>query len=272
MVTCLATAAKIASDKGGAILKATHAALLKEAGLSGRIGCILVVLGATLFASWLPTAAAQPAIHISFEESDVGKPPTGWTSRNGNAAEVYSVRSEGGKTFLHADARGSAVQIGHEIAWSLKELPLLQWQWRAVLFPLNGDERRKATNDSVLGLYVVFGRWPFIKAIKYIWSESLPVGTSLDSPFSSRTKLVVLESGQGLAGRWVTERRDVLADFHRLFGDGETAPAARGIGLLTDADNTNSRAIGDYGDMEIFGADQRQQRVKAATDKGSDKP
>jgi len=242
------------------MLKATHAALLKAAGLNGRIGCIVMVLGAALFAAWLPAAKAQPVIHISFEGSEVGKPPTGWASRNGSAAEVYSARSEGGKTFLHADARGSAVQIGHEIAWSLKELPFLEWQWRAVLFPLNGDERRKATNDSVLGLYVVFGRWPFIKAIKYIWSESLPVDTSLDSPFSSRTKIVVIESGQGLAGRWVTERRDVLADFHRLFGDGETAPAARGIGLLTDADNTNSRAIGDYGDMEMLGADQAQRR------------
>ena len=86
------------------------------------------------------------------------------------------------------------------------------------------------------------------------------MGTSLDSPFFSRTKFVVLESGQGLQGRWVTERRDVLADFHRLFGEGETAPAARGIGLLTDADNTNSRAIGDYGDMEMLGADQSQRR------------
>ena len=108
--------------------------------MNGPIGWTLVVLGATLFATWLPAAAvAQPAIHISFEGCDVGKPPAGWASRNGSAAEVYSVRSEGGKTFLHADARGSAVQIGHEIAWSLKELPMLEWQWRAVLFPLNGD-------------------------------------------------------------------------------------------------------------------------------------
>jgi len=27
---------------------------------------------------------------------------------------------------------------------------------------------------------------------------------------------------------------------------------AKGIGLLTDSDNTRSRAIGDYGDIEIL--------------------
>jgi len=64
--------------------------------------------------------------------------------------------------------------------------------------------------------------------------------------------MVVLESGEALAGKWVIERRDVLADYHRLFGDPENAPVARGIAILTDADNTASRASGDYGDIDIL--------------------
>ncbi len=194
------------------------------------MGGLALVLWVAIFASLPTMAMAQHAIHVTFEGNEVGKPPTGWASRNGSAADVYSVQSEGGKKFLHADARGTAVQIGLEVPWSLKEFPLLQWQWRALLFPRNGDERKKATNDSVLGLYVVFGRWPFMRTIKYIWSEPLPVNTSLESPFSSRTKMIVLESGHSREGQWITERRDVLADFHRLFGDEETVPTARGIG------------------------------------------
>jgi hypothetical protein len=237
-------------------------AVRKAANMSGRMGSFALVLLVAIFASRPPIATAQPVIHIAFEENDAGKLPAGWASRSGNAADVYSVRAEGGKRFLHADARGTSVQIGHEIAWSLKEFPALEWQWRAVLFPRNGDERKKATDDSVLGLYVVFGQRPFVKTIKYIWSEGLPAGTSLDSPFTSRTKMIVLESGHDLEGRWVTERRDVLADFHRLFGDRETAPTAMGIAVLTDADNTNSRAVGDYGDIDILSASQNEQRKK----------
>jgi hypothetical protein len=221
---------------------------------------LAVVLWLAILASLPTIAVAQPLICVTFEGNEVGKPPTGWVSRNGNAADVYSVQSEGGRKFLHADARGTAVQIGWEIPWSLKEFPLLEWQWRALLFPRNGDERKKATNDSVLGLYVVFGQWPFMKTIKYIWSGTLPLDTALDSPFSSRTKMIVLESGLSLQGQWVTERRDVLADFHRLFGDGEATPKARGIAVLTDADNTDSHAIGDYGDIEILGAGQNRQK------------
>lgn len=205
------------------------------------------------FVSWCAAAAAESTARVTFEGCEVGKPPTGWSCRNGSASSVYSVGSEGGRKFLHADARGTGVQIGRETAWSLKEFPVLEWQWRAVLFPRNGDERKKATNDSVLGLYVVFGQWPLIKAIKYVWSDVLPVGMCLESPFFSRTKIVVVESGRDREGQWVTERRDVLADFRHLFGDRETAPMARGIGLLTDADNTGSRAIGDYGDIEMLG-------------------
>ena len=212
----------------------------------------LIILSLILFVPWSSAAHAQSAVHITFDGYEVGKPPTGWGSRNGNIADVYSVQEEGGRKFLHADARGTAIQIGFETKWSLKEYPLLEWQWRALILPDRGDELKKATNDSVLGLYVVFGRLPFIKAIKYVWSTTLPVGLSLESPFSSSTKIIILESGDVLLGKWVSERRDVLADYLHLFGGKNDALVPRGIAILTDADNTASRASGDYGDIDVL--------------------
>ena len=60
-----------------------------------------------------------------------------------------------------------AVQVGTEHSWALKDLPVLQWQWRAILFPDNTNERDKNRNDSVLAIYVAFGHLPFINTIKY---------------------------------------------------------------------------------------------------------
>ena len=211
---------------------------------------MLVALSLVLCVPWSCPALAQSVIHITFEGLEVGKPPPGWVSRNGNIGDVYTVQEEGGKKFLHADARGTAVQIGFEAKWPLKEHPSLEWQWRALILPDKGDEMKKATNDSVLGLYVVFGRQPFIKTVKYVWSTTLPIGLSLESPFSSRTRMIVLESGDALLGKWVSEKRDVLADYRRLFGK-DDPPVTRGIAILTDADNTASRASGDYGDIDI---------------------
>ena len=213
------------------------------------ISALLIVLPILLPLALL----AQSPIRTTFEADEVGKFPSSWTSRNmSKAAEVYAVQAQGNKRFLHADAEGTSVQIGYEKKWALREFPMLQWQWRAVLFPTGSNERIKDGDDSVLGVYVVFGSWPFIKSIKYIWSDTIPVGTSFNSPFSGSAKLLVIRSGRAQTGTWITEKRNVLNDYLQLFGDGETNPVASGIAILTDADNTNSRAVGDYADIQTL--------------------
>lgn len=218
-----------------------------EIGLLGVLSIILPVF-------WTSLLFAQSPISLTFGADEVGKFPSGWLSMDGkNAVKVYSVQAEGDKKFLHADSKGSRVQIGLEKKWALKEFPILQWQWRAVLFPIGTNEREKSGNDSVLGLYVVFGHWPFIRAIKYIWSDTLPVEASFNSPFSKGTKILVVRSGRSQMGRWVKEKRDVLFDYQQLFREEEKNPLATGIAILTDSDNTNSSAIGDYADIQTRG-------------------
>jgi hypothetical protein len=198
------------------------------------------------------TLPSQP-INITFKANEIGKFPSGWTSMNGNgAAKIYSIKAEGEHTFLHADAPAMAVQIGIEQSWSLKDLPMLQWQWRAVLFPDSTNEREKNRNDSVLAIYVAFGHLPFINTIKYIWSETLPAGATFTSPTSSNTKIIVIRSGRVQTNAWITEKRDVFSDYKQLFGEKEKDPVATGIVILTDADNTGTHAIGDYGYIQIL--------------------
>jgi hypothetical protein len=212
----------------------------------------------------LTVSAAQPLppklpIHITFQTDEVGKFPSGWTSMDGNAAaKIYSVKTEGEHTFLHADAPAMAVQVGTEHSWALKDLPVLQWQWRAILFPDNTNERDKNRNDSVLAVYVAFGHLPFINTIKYVWSDTIPVGTTFTSPTASNTKIIVIRSGRVQINTWVTEKRDVFSDYKQLFGEKEKNPVATGIIILTDSDNTNTHAIGDYGSIQILGSNGDQ--------------
>ena len=217
-----------------------------------RRGMVPIFIVALLII-WGQGLSAQTPSRINFENDRVGTFPSGWDSREmSSATEIYSVLSEGEKKFLRADAKGVSVQIGYEKKWVLKEFPTLQWQWRAVLFPSNTNEREKSGDDSVLGLYVVFGHWPFIKSLKYIWSDTLPIGASFNSPFSKSSKIIVVRSGRALMGKWVSERRDILADYEKLFGD-DKAPVTSGVAILTDSDNTDSHAIGDYADIEFIG-------------------
>jgi len=206
-----------------------------------------------LVISAAPALPAQSPIHVTFRTDEVGKFPSGWESINGNgAAKVYSVKTEGEYTFLHADAHAIAVQIGLEHTWALKDLPVLQWQWRAVLFPDGTNEREKNRNDSVLAIYVAFGHLPFINTIKYIWSDTIPIGTTFTSPTASNTKIFVIRSGRTQINTWVTEKRDVFSDYRQLFGEKEKDPIATGIVILTDSDNTGTHAMGDYSYIHVL--------------------
>jgi hypothetical protein len=159
--------------------------------------------------------------------------------------KVYSVQAEEGTKFLHADARAQSAQIMYEKGWALRELSVLHWTWRAVLFPEGSNEREKSGNDSALGIYVVFSYFP-VRTIKYIWSDTLPVGSSFNSPYSSGVKMVVVRSGRTSMGTWVSEERNILEDYRHLFGETEKNPVAKGIAILTDADNTRSHAAIKY--------------------------
>ena len=213
--------------------------------------CVLLLTVPFPLISRIRSASGESSIRISFDGYEVGRLPAGWVLSNGKAQGIYSVRGEDSGKFLHADAQGTSVQIGLERTWSLQDLPVLEWRWRAIQFPSNTDERNKSTNDSVLSLYILFGSPPFYHAIKYVWSDTLSVGMSFDSPFSSRVKMIVVESGRALAGRWIVERHNVLADYRQSFNT-QNVPKPAGIAVLTDADDTNSRAIGDYGEIDIL--------------------
>lgn len=196
---------------------------------------------------------AQTLFKLTFEDDAEGKFPSGWSSRDKKGmSKVYSVRKENGEKFLRGDSGGLSVTIGYERGWNLADYPLIRWRWRPMTFPTGTNEHKKSGNDNVLGLYVAFGGWPLPKSIKYIWSETLPVGTELPSPFSGKTKMVVIRSGREGKGEWFSEERNVLDDYRRLFKEPKAAPKAKGVGILTDSDNTGTEAVGDYDDIEII--------------------
>ena len=61
--------------------------------------------------------------------------------------------------------------------------------------------------------------------------------------------MLVLRSGGDLAGRWVTERRNVLEDYRRAFGD--TGGQLRGLAIASDTDNTGEDAHAGFADFRF---------------------
>jgi hypothetical protein len=98
-------------------------------------------------------------------------------------------------------------------------------------------------------MLVPYSRISGPKAVKYIWSEKVPVGTKLESN-QGLTQVRVIHSGTAGLREWHHEKANVLEDFRKLFDVSDT-PKPAGIAVLTDSDDTKSSAAGDYADLRF---------------------
>ena len=168
------------------------------------------------------------------------------------ARNVYTVVAENGNQYLHAYADKQDVQIGISRSFRPEEFPILQWRWRAKQLPTGANERVVKTNDSAAGVYVIFDSTVVPRAIKYVWSSSLPVGTRFTSPVYWRSRIVVLQSGLAQPNEWKVETVNFYRDYKALFG---TEPSeVLGFAILTDSDGTKSIAEADYDDFAVLSA------------------
>jgi hypothetical protein len=187
-----------------------------------------------------------------FSKAKVGDLPPDWKVRKDAGKDVYKVAEESGLRFLRATAKDLGIQAAKEYEWDLDAYPMLVWSWRPREFPKGGDERESKTNDSALAVYLLvpYSRVRGPKAVKYIWSEKVPVGTRLDSNMGL-TQVRILRSGAPeKKGEWVEERVNARDDYRKYFDVKET-PKPAGIAVLTDADDTSSTAQGDYANFRV---------------------
>ena len=223
--------------------------LLFSAGVRGLVVLALIVAAGLAFAQASPPPARADCVVLEdFATSPVGQFPAGWEVRQDEGRRVYRVAEEGGRRFLRAVSEGLGIQAARETpSWDLATHPVLTWWWRPRQLPGGADERRAETNDSALAVYmaVPHSRIRGPRAVKYIWSERVPVGTRLSSN-NGLTQVRVLRSGAPASpDAWVEERVNVLEDWRALFEESQT-PKPGGIAVLTDADDTRSSATGDY--------------------------
>lgn len=191
--------------------------------------------------------------------------------------ENYFIEEESGNKFLRAivpmdlERKKKAITLikrvfkgshgqGDKTFYMPKDYPVLSWRWRVHKLPTGSDERienqKTKKSDSAAGVYIYFqkeGQNPHI--IKYIWSEALPIGLRYVSPASKDiyiAHLVVLKSGPMGLGEWHQERVNIYDDFKKEFSEKGEPPRILGVGILTDADSTDTEAAADYDDFILM--------------------
>ena len=128
-----------------------------------------------------------------------------------------------------------------------------RWRWRIDNLPTNSTDHIAASFDHSARIIIAFDT--FIgppRTLNYVWANQKAIGVTFPHPLSGRAQMIALESGDKRAGQWISEERDVTADWHQLFGD-KVMPKIVAIGVITDAENTGSKVTGYYANIELSG-------------------
>jgi len=224
-----------------------------------------------------PAGAAGDATIAPFSSAAPGEPPAGWkfATLPNKVPTKYSIVDLAGAKVLKVEADESYGNLVHGVHVQPTDKAALAWRWRVDKLIEGADLKVRSGEDSAAKLCVFFAfdsaKLSFSERTKlslartttgenvptqtlcYVWDNKLPVDTVLPSPFTQRLRFLVLQSGSAKLGEWVTQRRDLVADYQRLFGDeseGKT-PEVTGVAVQADSDNTHGHGLAYFGDITL---------------------
>lgn len=236
-----------------------------------RSGLIAVALAWACVAA----AGAQTTGSVApFSRGVSGGPfPAGWEplQLSGIPPTRYALVRDGEAVVVKAEADASASGLTFRLAQPSPDTRILRWRWKAERMPEGGDTTQRRTDDAVARVYVLFrrdresmtaaqrliedataamfGQTAPHSTLLYVWDARSRSGTSFTNPYADRVRNIVVESGSARLGQWIAYERDIVADYRAAFG--ETPPPLAGVAIMTDADNTGSRAAAYYGDIVL---------------------
>jgi DUF3047 family protein len=149
-----------------------------------------------------------------------------------------------GRRVVHLETAGDSIRIGRAATIDVAKTPWLVWEWKPLELPERGDVRDRRRNDQAGRVMVAFGR---TRILVYVWDTTAPPGTE-EGPdpleFFQRV-LIVVRSGRDGLGQWHRERRDVAADFRRVF-DEDPPSEIKFVGLESHSNDTHSRSAARF--------------------------
>lgn len=197
-------------------------------------------------------AFEKDRVQIPIHKPDSAGVPEGWRLKEWKGKASFKlVDSETGKT-LQLTSDSTSMALYRDIDFDLKQYPLLNWRWKVTRLPEKGDVRRKNADDQAAQVYVVFSRWPEAvnsRLVGYIWDTTAPAGLAVTSARTSNVRYIVLKSGPEGLDRWFSEKRNVLADYKRLFNEEPPSSGKISVSVMIDSDNTGSSAESFIGDI-----------------------
>lgn len=179
-----------------------------------------------------------------------------WEEKAFKGKVSYSIEKGEDPSYVRAKSDSSASAMYYKIKMDAKRKhPVIRWKWRVEKFPAKKSPETLETQDEhdfAGRVYVVFPTLFILNSqvLEYIWAQNLPVGSTGTSPYSKNIKLMVLESGSPKDAGFVSEERDVVADYTKMFG-GSPEHNMGAVAFMTNAEHTKTSADAMYDEIEL---------------------
>ncbi len=175
-----------------------------------------------------------------------GRISSGWGIKVNHGKPVVSVCTDLDTTCLHLKSVSASFSLEKAVDVDPAQMPYLTWNWKVARLPGGGDFRKASTDDQAAQLLVAFTDR---RVISYIWDSGAPKGAmeSVSSIPLLHIVAVVCESGSGQANQWISESRNLAADYARAYG--KPAPRVRGLRIQINSQHTGTVAESYFGEV-----------------------
>lgn len=221
--------------------------------------------------------ASDDAAITAFSSAALGDPPAAWhfATLPRKTPTRFTIVELDGKRVLKVEASDSYGNLVHGVHIQPSPRAWLAWRWRVDSLVAEADISKRTGDDGAAKMCVSFnfdaanlplgertrlsiarsttGEDVPTETLCYVWDNKLPRDTALVNAFTKRLRFIVIESGSERIGQWIAERRDLIADYRRVFGDesGGKVPEIISVSISADADNTHGHGLAYFEDISV---------------------
>ena len=215
----------------------------------------IVLCGRVLLSVFVVLVFQMPAwaSEILLDDYKSGLSPK-WREKCLVGKTSYEVIEEDGRPYIKATSHSAASALYYKIEYDAKEYPIITWSWKVANVLAKGDAKEKKGHDFAARVIVIFPAavpWNS-QALSYTWANKLPIGSIAPIPSLPNANTIALKSGPTQTGQWFEEKRNIVEDYRRCFG--QDPPQVGAIAIMTDTDNTCEEAMAWYGPIRISAA------------------
>lgn len=186
----------------------------------------------------------------------------------------YRLEEVDDRIAIKAESMNSASGLVYKVDIDPKEYPIIEWSWKVDEVLEKGNFKSKKGDDYPARIYITFDydkknlnlidRIKYeairtftsydipLRAINYIWANKASEGTIAPNAYTDWVYMIAVETGNNTSGDWKIEIQNIYEDYKKAFG--EEPPSITGVAIMTDSDDTKSKAEAYYGDI-IFRKD-----------------